>query len=490
MLHRSSVNMLQGSILKGLLQISIPIMIMNVAMNLFNIADMTVLRIFAAEDTFAVGAVGVCGPLITLITGLLIGCSAGANIVIAKYIGMGQREKVERATGTAVLFALVGGVALSVIGVCFAEVFLRWMKCSEALLSDAALYFRIYFAGLPLLMVYNFAAAILRSNGDSRRPMIFLLLGGSVNVAFNVLFVAGLGMTVAGVALGTVLSWVLMIVLALRALFKNEGATRLKLSRLRFYGPELKEILRLGIPAGLQQALYSIANVIISTAVNSFGPAATTGISIANNFDGILYQIIVAPSLAVMPYVSQNIGSGNIPRAHRSVLGGILITVSFGATVGALSAIFSGPLSSIMSSDPTVIAYSQEKMVIISSTYFICGINHILTEALRGSGHPNIPTVATLIYMCLLRFVWVYAFFPPRAELHLPLPRLAGRLDPLDRNPSSLLFHHLPQAPQGKSPLSPKGAYRVTPAARHKKKSKKPRDSRVVQKRFTDEEKN
>ena len=408
---KKEVNMLSGSIMKGLFSIAIPIMIMNVAMSLFNIVDMTILKMFDESGGYAVGAVGACSTLISLITGLLIGCSAGANVVIAKYIGMGDRERVERATGVSILFAFVGGIALAILGVSCAEIFLGWMNCPETLMKGAALYFRLYFAGLPILMVYNFSAAVLRSAGDSRRPMIYLILGSAVKLGFNFLFVAGFKMTVEGVAYATLISWVFMTFLGVRALLTNEGAIKLKLSRIHWYGAELKEILIVGIPAGLQQALYSIANVIITATVNTFGADAATGISIANNFDGILYNISTAPALAVMPYVSQNIGHGNIKRARRVVVNGMILTVALGATFGALSAIFSGQLSSLMSANPDVIAYSQQKMIIISSTYFICGINDIFGGALRGMGRPNLATVATLVYMCLFRFVWVYGIF-------------------------------------------------------------------------------
>ena len=408
---KKEVNMLSGSIMKGLVSIAIPIMIMNVAMSLFNIVDMTILKMFDSSGGYAVGAVGACSTLISLITGLLIGCSAGANVVIAKYIGMGDKERVERATGVSILFAFVGGIALAILGVSCAEIFLGWMNCPETLMKGAALYFRLYFAGLPILMVYNFSAAVLRSAGDSRRPMIYLILGSAVKLGFNFLFVAGFKMTVEGVAYATLISWVFMTFLGVRALLTNEGAIKLKLSRIHWYGAELKEILIVGIPAGLQQALYSIANVIITATVNTFGADAATGISIANNFDGILYNISTAPALAVMPYVSQNIGHGNIKRARRVVVNGMILTVALGATFGALSAIFSGQLSSLMSANPDVIAYSQQKMIIISSTYFICGINDIFGGALRGMGRPNRATVATLVYMCLFRFVWVYGIF-------------------------------------------------------------------------------
>lgn len=411
-MKKAEVNMLSGSIVKGLLTIAIPIMIMNVVQSLFGIIDMIILKNYDKGGNIAVGAVGTCSMLINLITGLLIGISAGTNVVVARYIGQGDAEHVEKAVGTSILISLAGGGFLLLIGVSFADIFLRWTNCPDKLLSEAVLYFRMYFAGVPILMVYNFCAAILRSAGDARRPMLFLTLGGMIKIILTYIFVAILDMAVAGVALATIISWFISALLAVYALIKNDGVVKLRLSRIRFHKKMAKEILKVGVPAGLQQALYSVANVIISATVNTFGAEATTGISIANNFDGILYQISVAASLAVMPYVSQNVGKGNIKRATQAVTRGILITVCMGATFGALSAVFSAELSSLMSNDPMVIAYSQQKMVIISSTYFICGINEIMGAALRGMGRPAIATFSTLIFMCAIRFAWVYVVFP------------------------------------------------------------------------------
>ena len=411
-MFKKDVNMLSGSIAKGLLTISMPIMIMNVLQALFNVIDMTVLKTFSG-DGYAVGAVGTCSMLISLITGLLVGCSSGANVVIARLVGSGDRERAERAVGTAILFAFIGGIAVATIGIVFAETFLVWTNCPEILLSNAVLYFRLYFAGMPIQMVYSFSASALRSTGDTRRNMMFSLMGGCIKVISTVLFVALLKMSVEGVAIATILSWTVSCVMSVTALIRNDHPfVKLKLSRLRLYKREITDIVFIGVPAGLQQALYSIANTIISATVNTFGPAATTGISIANNFDNILYQIATAPSLAVMPYVSQNVGAGNIKRAKRTVFTGCLIAVGFAATLGALSAVFSGSLASIMSSDPEVIEYARQKMIIVSSTYFINGINQIFAASLRGYKRPIIPTVTTLIYMCALRFVWVYAIFP------------------------------------------------------------------------------
>ncbi len=410
MFRRKTVDMLHGPIVKGLLSLTMPIMVMNVLQTLFNVIDMLALGNFVNDQ--AVGAVGACGMLITLCTGLLTGISTGANVIIAKHIGEGDREKTDQATGTSILFSIVGGVVLMIIGLTFAETFLRWTNCPESLMPQAVTYFKIYFLGVPVLLLYNFCASILRAIGDTKRPLMFSLIGGVVKILLTVGCITILHLDVEGVAIATILSNALAAGLSYYVIAKGNEKTYVSLKTLKFCVSELKAILYVGVPTGLQLALYSFANVIITATVNSFGADATTGISIANQFDGILYTISCAPSLATIPYVAQNIGAGNIKRAKQSVIRAIFITVAFGATFGALSAIFSGQLSSTMSSSPVVIQYSQQKMIIISSTYFICGINEIMGGALKGMGKPVIPTVATLLFMCAIRFVWVYVIFP------------------------------------------------------------------------------
>ena len=410
-LDKKDVDMLNGPIVKGLLTIALPIMIMNVVQSMFNIIDMTVLRNFGQNGS--VGAVGVCSYLISLVTGLLVGCSAGANVVISRFIGRNDRERANKTVASAIAFAFLGGIVIALVGILGARLFLTWMNCSEELIDNAVLYFRLYFAGVPILMVYNFCAAILRSTGDSKRPMIYLTTGGILKVIFNFVFVVWFGMSVEGVAFATIISWSVSCFFGLRAVFTNHNPMiKIGPKDIRIHKAEVMEILHIGIPAGLQQALYSIANVVISSAVNTFGADATTGISIANTFDGILYQIATAPALAVMPYVSQNLGAGNLKRAKQAIVRGMMIAAIMAGSIGALSAIFSGPLSSIMAENAAQIEYSQQKMMIISSTYFICGINNILSETMRGFRRPMIPTVSTLLYMCLFRFAWVWWIFP------------------------------------------------------------------------------
>ena len=408
---KREVDMLKGSIFKGLLTITVPIMLMNVLQSVYNIVDMLMLKT-NSPDGLSAGAVGVSGTLISLITGLLIGISSGTTVVVARFIGKGDEEKVHRSIGTAILFSILGGVFLMLIGILFAPLFMKILKCPDELLKKATLYFRLYFLGVPMLMVYNFSAAILRAAGDSKRPMYYSLLGGGIKILLTFVFVVVLKLDVLGVSVTTVISWGVMCFLTTFALIKNQGIVKLKRDKIRFYSQELKDILFIGVPTGAQQALYSVANVIIAIAVNELGSNASTGISIANTFDGLMYQLVMAPTYAVMPYVSQNVGNRNMKRAMEAVWKGMLITLAVGVVFGSLSAIFAVPLSSLMSNNPEVLEFSRQKMVIISSTYFIMSINEILGVALKGMKRPIVPMVCTMIFMCAIRFPWVYLVFP------------------------------------------------------------------------------
>ncbi len=385
-----------------------PIMITNVTQLLFHAIDMMMLKGHGS----AVGAVGVCGTLTTMFTNLLIGIAVGANVIVAKRVGAGEKERANRAASTSILIALAGGLLLLSIGVPFAKVFLGWTNCPAELLEEATTYFKLYFYGAPALMLYNFTAAILRSIGDTKRPMCFLMVSGSVKVICTFLFVNFANLTVRGVGYATIISNVVACAPAVYFLFKRQNVITLKLTKLQFCAQELKDILYIGIPAGIQSSLYAFANVVIMTAVNSMGAHASTGVSIANQFDGILYQICYAPSLAVTPFVAQNIGAKNIQRVKTTLSRATIITTLFGVGFGMMSAIFSRQLSSLMSDVPAVLDYSQQKMIIVSSTYFICGINEVLGGTLKGLGRPIMPTITSLVFLCALRFFWVYAIFP------------------------------------------------------------------------------
>lgn len=404
------VNMLSGSITKGLLILTMPIMVMNMMQTVFNMIDMAILGRFA--DDIAVGGVGACGMLITLCTALLIGCSAGANVVVARHLGTGNDKRTENAVATSIVFSVLGGTGLAIIGVIFAETFLKWTNCPQELLDAATLYFQIYFVGFPFIMFYTFCAAILRAAGDTKRPMVYMILGGAIKVLLSLLFVLAFKMSVAGVAISTLIGNGIIGILSFTAILKMKDKLHFGLKSLQIRWTELKQILYIGLPSGIQHSLYAVANVVIQAAVNGFGPAATTGVSIANQFDGLIYNIKSAPALSVVPFVAQNVGAGNLERTKKSVSRALCITVLFGGILGALAAIFAKELAGTMSSTPEVIKFAQQKMIIVSSTYFISGINEVLGESLRGMGRPIVSTITTLIFMCLIRFPWVYFVFP------------------------------------------------------------------------------
>jgi Na+-driven multidrug efflux pump len=242
--------------------------------------------------------------------------------------------------------------------------------------------------------------------------MYIIVFGSLLKLVLTFALVAGFGLKVVGVGLATLISNLLISILLFSALLKKKDVVTLNPKEIKIDITELKEILLVGIPTGLQTSFFSLANVLITSVVSTFGEAAATGISIANQFDGILSLISCAPSYATMSYVAQNVGAGNFKRVKQTVFRSILITVSFGATLGALSAIFSGELSSIISTNPEIIAYSRQKMIIISSTYFLSGINETMGGVVKGIGKPILPAITTFVFMCLLRFFWVYVVFP------------------------------------------------------------------------------
>ncbi len=410
MVKNGKIDMLSGSITKGLLAMTMPILTMSVMASLFNVIDMAVLKTFSNGS--AVGAAGASGTIITVCTTLITGISVGANVIVAKHIGAGDKNRVDKSVMTSLLLSLTLGCLLMVIGVTFAESFLKIANCPDSLLTQATLYFKLTFLGFPITTFYTFCAGMLRATGDAKRPLYFSITRSIIKVLLTFLFVAAFDLSIAGVVHASNISSIVITALAFRALLRSKDIINIDIKKITFDFAELKDILYVGIPIGLQSALYSFANVVIATAVNSFGADATTGISIANQFDGILYNIIHAPSVATISFVAQNIGARSINRVKKIITRAILITTAFGVTFGSFSAIFSEQLSSFLSTAPAVIEFSRQKMIIVSSTYFICGINEVIGGVLKGMGKPIFPTIATLVFMCLFRFVWVYAIFP------------------------------------------------------------------------------
>ena len=418
-----TMDMTQGSLASKVLLFSLPIMISGVLQLVFNAADTIVVGKYAGNEALA--AVGSVGSLNNLIVSLFIGLSVGVNVLVARYTGSREDEEVSKTVHTAVLLSLLGGLALAVIGVVVAQPMLLLMGSLEDVIDLAVLYIRIIFIGMPVQMVYNFSAAVLRAVGDTRRPLYFLTIAGVINVVLNLFFVIALNMSVAGVALATIISQAVSAVLVVRCLMLMDGPTRLFLRRLRFHSHALLEILRIGLPAGIQGSVFSLSNVIIQSSVNSFGSIVIAGNAAAANVGNFVYQAMNTFQQAVTCFVSQNIGARKPARVTRSVNVCLGWAFSFGVVLGLISCVFGTQLLGLYTPDAAVVSAGLQRVYIVCGPYFLCGVMDVMTGALRGIGYAMLPMVISLLGSCVLRIIWVLTIFaaaPSMTSLMLSYP--------------------------------------------------------------------
>lgn len=406
-MRKIEVDMTHGPIFKKLLIFSIPLIFTNILQILFNMADVFTLGLFVNDQ--AVAAVGANSSLINLITGLFVGLSAGANVVVARSLGNGKTESVKRAVGMSVLLALAAGTALIFIGFFGARTFLTWMNCDSAVIDMAVRYLRIYSLGMPVVLLYNFCASILRAAGETRRPLIYLTMGGVLNVGLNIFFILVVGLNVEGVAIATIVSQAVSSALCLILLIRNRGAVKLCKKYIRFYKEELAEVIKIGLPAGIQGCLFSISNVVIQSAVNSFGDIVMAGNSYAQQFDSVLSQTLNGIALAAMSFVGQNMGAHRYERINRITYECFILVIAVGAVLGGTFALLARPLVGLISSEPKTIEVAAGRMAIIASTYFLDGIMDVYAYSLRGMGKSTTAMVITLLGTCVFRMIWVYS---------------------------------------------------------------------------------
>lgn len=406
---RFEMDMCSGPILKKMLIFSLPLMCSSILQLLFNAADVVVVGKFAGDNALA--AVGSNTALINLLTNLCMGLSRGANVVAARYFGAKQKKDLEKTVHTAMLLSMLSGVLLCVLGLIGAKQMLIWMQTPEEVLSLAALYLRIYCLGMLPSMVYNFGSALLRAVGDTQRPLIYLLIAGCVNVVFNLIFVIVFHMSVAGVALATVISQFLSAGLILRCLMRSENGIHLDLHRLRLDRSKLLQILRIGLPAGFQGIVFALSNVVIQSSVNLFGNIVVAGNSAAANIEGFVYMAMNAFYQATLSFVSQNYGANQQRRIHRIVLAGQFCVIIVGVVLGNLAAYFGESLLHIYSDNPEVIAAGQIRLMAICRIYALCGMMDVMVGALRGIGYSVMPMVVSIAGVCGLRLVWLATVF-------------------------------------------------------------------------------
>ena len=402
--------MLQGPVLSSIISYTIPIILTSILQLLFNAADLVVVGRF--RGSLSVAAVSATSSLNMLIVNLFIGLSVGAGVCIAHAMGSREDKAVHQTVHTAIPLALVGGAMVTLIGVFFSEYFLRLMGTPENVLPLSALYMKIYFGGMIFTMIYNFCASILRALGDTKSPLIFLTISGIINVCFNVLFVTVFHMNVEGVALATVISQAISAALVVIALMRRTDASKLYLRKLRFYKAPLLKMLRIGLPAGLQGSLFSISNVTIQSAVNSFGDVVMSGNGAAASIEGFVYVTLSAFQQTALNFTGQNAGAHQYRRIKKifcqCLACSAIVTLIFGGSVYLLGEEL---LSIYITDSQQAIQYGLVRFGYIALLYFICALMEVTTGALRGLGASLTPMLISVMGICGLRVLWVQTIF-------------------------------------------------------------------------------
>ena len=397
--------MCNGTIMDKLISFSIPLMLSGILQLMFNAVDIVVVGRFSGSQALA--AVGSTTALINVFTNLFIGISLGANVLAARYYATGKTKEMSETVHTAIALALVSGVAMAVIGVVFARGALEIMGTPDDVIAKSTLYMRIYFCGMPFFMMYNYGAAILRAVGDTKRPLIFLIVSGVINAVLNV----------AGVGIATVISQLVSCILVLRCLHHTESSYQLHLAKLRIRSVYLKQIFEVGVPAGIQSTVINISNAMLQSSVNSFGSIAMAGYTASNNIFGFLYVSVNSFTQACMSFTSQNYGVKKLKRMDRVLIDCMILSVVVTLILGSSVYIFGPELLHIYSNQADVIKYGMEIFSYTTVTYFLCGLMDLFPGALRGMGHSAVPMILSIIGTVGVRIIWIYGLFPSHRSL-------------------------------------------------------------------------
>ena len=410
LLKRKEVDMLHGNLLKNIILFSIPVMLSGILQLLFNACDLIVVGRFAGDNALA--AVGSTSALTSLIVNVFIGISIGANVCVAKAIGAKDADKAQKTVHTAILFSLIAGLFVMTVGVVCSNYFLRLLDTNLEVLDDATVYLQIYFSGAIFNLLYNYGAAILRAKGETQKPLEYLIIAGITNVVLNVLFVTLFKMDVDGVALATIISQAISAILVLRLLTKTDGYVNLNIKKLKIDGKSLKEMIYIGLPAGIQGSLFSISNVIIQKAVNSLGATAIiAGNTACTNICGFITTSMSSITQACVSFSSQNCGAKNYKRCKEVLVKCIFSVIAVGVTLGSIALIFGRPLLGIYVNSEAALDEGMTKMKVVAITYCLYGVCDVLVGGMRGLGKSIVPMVISIVGICGFRIYWVYTAF-------------------------------------------------------------------------------
>lgn len=409
------IDMCNGSILDKLISFSIPLMLSGILQLLFNAVDIIVVGRFTGSEALA--AVGSTTALINVFVNFFIGISLGSNVLAARFYAAGKDQEMSETVHTAITLALISGVVMGIVGVVSAKGALQLMDTPDNVLNLSALYMRIYFVGMPFFMLYNYGAAILRAVGDTKRPLLFLIVSGATNVVLNLILVIRFHMGVAGVAIATVISQGISCVLVLRCLYYSEGSYQLRFSKLGMKARYVKQIFQVGVPAGIQSTIINFSNVLLQSSVNSFGSVAMAGYTAANNILGFLYVSVNSITQACMSFTSQNYGVRKFKRMDKILFECLGLTMVVALVLGGGSYLFGSELMHIYTKSADVVACGMDIMLYTTVTYFLCGIMDLFPGALRGMGHSAVPMILSVIGTVGTRIVWIYWVFPQHRAL-------------------------------------------------------------------------
>ena len=409
------IDMCNGTIMDKLVTFAVPLMLSGILQLMFNAVDIIVVGRFSGSQALA--AVGSTTALISVFTNLFIGVSLGANVLAARFYAAGKHKEMSETVHTAITLALVSGIVMAVIGFIMTRPALELMGTPDDVIGQSVLYMRIYFLGMPFFMLYNYGAAILRAVGDTKRPLIFLIISGLTNAVLNLILVICFHLDVAGVAIATVVSQMISCILVLRCLCHMDSSYQLKFSKLAMKGFYLKQIFQVGIPAGIQSTVINLSNALLQSSVNSFGSIAMAGYTAANNIFGFLYVSVNSVTQSCMSFTSQNYGVGKFKRMDKVLVDCMILSAGFSLILGC-SAYFFGPqILKIYTDDPQVIQCGMEIMAYTTIPYFLCGMMDLFPGALRGMGHSAVPMILSVIGTVGMRILWVFGLFPSHRSL-------------------------------------------------------------------------
>lgn len=415
--NKYEIDMCNGTIMDKLISFSVPLILSGILQLLFNAVDIIVVGRFSGSQALA--AVGSTTALINIFTNLFIGISLGANVLAARFYAAQKDKEMSETVHTAIMLALISGVVMLFVGIFFARGALELMGTPDDVIGQSTLYMRIYFAGMPFFMLYNYGAAILRAVGDTKRPLLFLIVSGVVNACLNLFLVIAFHLGVAGVAIATVTAQGISCALVLRCLQRSQASYQLRFRDLKIRGCYVQQIFQVGLPAGIQSTVINFSNALLQSSVNSFGSIAMAGYTAANNLFGFLYVSTNSITQACMSFTSQNYGVGKWKRMDRVLFDCIILSVAVMLILGGGMYFFGPEILKIYTTNPRVISCGMEVLTYTTLTYFLCGIMDLLPGALRGMGYSSVPMILSIIGTVGTRIVWIFGIFPNHRSLDI-----------------------------------------------------------------------